>query len=72
MSEYDPHMLDTLRRLHCWISLSVGFACLVVGTGMGPAVAFALFVVGFGLILDGVTILWAGANRTGGMPDHRQ
>ena len=65
-------MLDTFRRLHCWLSLSVGFACLLVGTGTGPAVGFALFVVGFGLILDGATILWAGANRTGGMTDHRQ
>ena len=72
MSEYDPHMLATLRRLHCWLSLSVGFACLLVGLGTGPAVAFGLFVVGCGLIFDGITILWAGANRTGGMPDHRQ
>jgi hypothetical protein len=65
-------MLVTFRRLHRWLSLSVGFACLLVGLGVGPALAFGLFVVGFGLILDGVTILWAGANRTGGMTDHRQ
>ena len=72
MREYDSSMLATFRRLHCWLSLSVGFACLLVGLGMSPAVAFALFVVGLGLFLDGVTILWAGANRSGGMPDHRQ
>jgi hypothetical protein len=65
-------VLVAFRRYHAWLSLSVGFACLLVGTGMGPAVAFALFIVGFGLILDGATILWAGASRTGGMSDHRQ
>ena len=65
-------MLGAFRRHHCRLSLSVGFACLLVGLGTGPAVAFVLFVVGFGLILDGATILWAGAGRTGGLSDHRQ
>ena len=65
-------MIGTLRRLHCWLSLGVGFACLLVATAAGTAVAFVLFVVALGLILDGVTILWARAGATGGLPDHRQ
>jgi hypothetical protein len=70
--EYAASMRATFRRYHCWLSLAVGFACLLVGREMGPAVAFALFVVGCGLMFDGVTILWAGASRAGGMSDHRQ
>jgi hypothetical protein len=65
-------MLATLRRLHSRLSLAVGFACLLVALGMGTAVAYALFVVGCGLIFDGVTIVWARSGSTGGLSDHRQ
>ena len=65
-------MRATLRRLHCWISLALGFACLLVALGMSTAVAYALFVVGSGLIFDGLTVLWARSGSTGGLSDHRQ
>jgi hypothetical protein len=65
-------MLATLRRLHCWLSLGAGFACWLVALAAGPLVGFALFVIGLGLVFDGATIVWAGAARTGGLPDHRQ
>jgi hypothetical protein len=65
-------MVDALRRLHGRLSLGAGFACLLVALGTGTAVAFALFVIGFGLILDGATLTWARSARSGGLPDHRQ
>jgi hypothetical protein len=65
-------MRDRLRRLHWQLSLGIGFACLIVALSTGPVAMLVLTVLGIGLMFDGVTSLWAGANRTGGMPDHRQ
>jgi hypothetical protein len=65
-------MRDALRRLHCWVSLTVGLGCLIVGLSTPPAVALALFLVACGLLLDGATAMWARAGGTGGLHDHRQ
>jgi hypothetical protein len=65
-------MRDALRRQHCWISLAVGFCCLIAATWMGSVAMLVLFILGCGLLFDGATILWAGASRTGSASDHRQ
>jgi hypothetical protein len=65
-------MRVALRGLHCWLSLAAGFGCLLVAQWTGPAVMLALFIVGCGLMLDGVTVLWARSGSTGGISDHRQ
>ena len=39
---------------------------------MKPIVTFVLTMVGFGLVLDAVTFLWARASRSGSMHDYRQ
>ena len=70
--EYAQRMRDALNRMHCWLSLAVGFGCLIVATWTGPVAMLVLFILGLGLLFDGVTVLWAGSARTGGMPDHRQ
>lgn len=70
--EYARPMRDTLRRWHCWLSLALGFGCLIAATWTGPIAMLALFIVGCGLLFDGVTILWAGTGRTGGLSDHHQ
>jgi hypothetical protein len=65
-------MRDALRRSHCWLSLAVGFGCLIVAMWTGPVAMLVLFILGCGLLLDGATLLWAGTSRTGGVSDHRQ
>jgi hypothetical protein len=65
-------MRDRLRRWHWPLSLGIGFACLIVALATGPVVMLVLTTLGILLMFDGVTSLWAGANRTGGLPDHRQ
>jgi hypothetical protein len=65
-------MRDRLRRLHWPLSFGIGFACLLVALATGPVVMLVLTIAGIVLMFDGVTTLWAGANRTGGLPDHRQ
>jgi hypothetical protein len=70
--EYARTMRDALRRMHWWLSLTAGFGCLIVATWTGPVAMLVLFIVGCGLLFDGVTVLWAGTSRTGGLSDHRQ
>jgi hypothetical protein len=65
-------MRESLRRMHCWLSLGIGFACLIVALWTGPVAMLVLFIVGCGLLFDGVTALWAGVSRTGGLSDHHQ
>lgn len=65
-------MRDRLRRWHWPLSFGAGFACLLIALATGPVVMLVLTILGILLMFDGVTGVWAGANRTGGLPDHRQ
>jgi hypothetical protein len=65
-------MRVALREYHCWVSLALGFACLIVGQWTSSAVGLALFFVAVVLLFDGATLMWARARTGGGLHDHRQ
>lgn len=55
-----------------WGPLLAGFMCLVATSLVGPIVAWLLFILAFGLILDGATAMLERAGSTGGLTTHRQ
>ncbi len=65
-------MRAAVHTARYWGPLVAGFVCLVVSQYTGPIVALVLFFVAFGLIMDGVTAMWARAARTGGLTSYRQ
>jgi hypothetical protein len=61
-----------LRSIRYWGPLVLGFACLLAVPVAGTLVAWILIAVGFGLIMDGATALWARSTRAGGIGSYRQ
>lgn len=64
--------MEIRRKARYWLPLVAGCICLVVALFVGPVAAWILFMVAFGLILDGVTALWERAGGTGNMTTYRQ
>ena len=65
-------MRTAMRTLRYWLPLAVGFACLVVSLSVGAIASWILIVVGFGLMLDGLTAMWERAGGTGNLTTYRQ
>jgi hypothetical protein len=65
-------MRPLLRTARYWLPIVVGFAALIGTSAVPPLVGWGLFVLGFGLLLDAATALFARASRTGGLGDNRQ
>jgi hypothetical protein len=65
-------MRDALARARCWGPIAAGFLCLVVALFVGVILDWLLLILAFGLILDGVTAMWARAGGTGNLTTHRQ
>jgi|tagenome__1003787_1003787.scaffolds.fasta_scaffold19694565_2 hypothetical protein len=61
-----------MRAARFLLPLALGFGCLIVALWVGPVVTWILLIVGFGLMFDGATALFARATGGGGLPDHRQ
>jgi len=59
-------VLDTKRY---WLPIAAGFGCLIAALWASAAIALVLLLVGLGLMLDGVTALFA---RSGDATEHRQ
>jgi hypothetical protein len=60
------------RYVRYWAPMVLGFACLLAVPMAGTLVAWILIAVGFGLIMDGATALWARTGRAGGIGSYRQ
>ena len=65
-------MRTALRTIRYWLPLVVGFACLIVSLEVGAIASWLLIVLGFGLMLDGLTAMWAKAGGTGNLTTYRQ
>lgn len=61
-----------VRIMRSWGPLVAGFAAIIVSLHVGPALAWLLMIAGFGLILDGATVMWERAGSTGNLTTHRQ
>jgi hypothetical protein len=59
-------------RARYWAPIAAGFLCLVAALFVGVILEWVLFILAFGLILDGATALWASAGGTGNLTSHRQ
>jgi hypothetical protein len=58
--------------LRCWGPVVAGFACFVITLYVGAAVGWVLIIAGFGLILDGATVMWERAGGIGNLSNHHQ
>lgn len=58
--------------LRCWGPLVAGFACFIVTLYVGAAIGWLLIIAGFGLILDGATVMWERAGKVGSLTTNRQ
>jgi hypothetical protein len=61
-----------MRSLRYWLPIVVAVALLFLSRTVSPLLAYLMLVAATGLFFEVGTALFAGANRTGGMPDHRQ
>ena len=59
-------------RARYWAPIAAGFLCLVVALFVGAVVAWLLFILAFGLILDGATAMWQHTGSAGNLTSHRQ
>jgi len=65
--------MRTLLETKRWSLPLVGaFACLIAASWVPPVAGFVLFVIAFGLLFDGCTILFARATGVGGLRDYKQ
>lgn len=55
-----------------WLPLSAALLCLIAALFVGPAVAWLLLILAFGLVLDGATAMWERAGSTGNLTTYRQ
>jgi hypothetical protein len=55
-----------------WVPLVAGLLCLIVALFVGVIAAWLLLMLGFGLLLDGVTAMWERAGGTGNLTTYRQ
>jgi len=55
-----------------WLPLVAGLLCLIVALFVGVIAAWLLLMLGFGLLLDGVTAMWERAGGTGNLTTYRQ
>jgi predicted phage tail protein len=58
-----------MRGIRYWLPIAAGFACLIVAVLAAGLVTWLLLLLGFGLMFEGVTALWA---RSGDATEHRQ
>jgi hypothetical protein len=61
-----------MRSMRYWMPIVLAFALLVISRSVSPVLAYVLIVAATALVFEVGTALLAGANRTGGMHDHRQ
>ncbi|HET9738841.1 MAG TPA: hypothetical protein VFP78_12055 [Solirubrobacteraceae bacterium] len=61
-----------MRSMRYWMPIVVAFALLVIARSVPPVLAYVLIIAATALIFEVGSALLAGANRTGGMHDHRQ
>jgi hypothetical protein len=60
------------RNWRYWLPLAAG-CTLILGTQFaGPVLTWIMLALGFGLILDAATAMWARAGGTGNATTHRQ
>jgi hypothetical protein len=74
MWRVDPMLHEEYaRRVRIALPFIGAFICLGLASRLDmPVVGFILFVVAFGLVFDGGSLLFARVTSTGGMRDHRQ
>ena len=61
-----------MAGLRCWGPLVAGFMCFVATLYVGAAIGWVLIIAGFGLILDGATVMWERAGSTGNLSNYHQ
>jgi hypothetical protein len=55
-----------------WVPMVAGVLCMVAGLFVGVIAAWVLLMLGFFLLLDGVTAMWERAGGTGNLTTYRQ
>jgi hypothetical protein len=64
-----PALTPTQR---CWLPVAAGFALLIATLFVGLLLTWLMMLAGVGLVLDGITAMWARAGGTGNLARHRQ
>ena len=65
-------MRAVARTARYWGPLLVGFLCFIAVQFVGPLVGWLLVILGFALMFDGTTAMWARAGSAGNLSSHRQ
>lgn len=69
---YAPAVRLILGTVRWWLPIVGAFVLLGASNAVPPFIAYLFIVGAAALVFEVGTALLAGANRSGGLPDHRQ